>query len=87
MTIAEICQLSDEVRTEEILDQEPVRGLQHYKSRTPQSRFFASSGSHVGLRGRYWWASESANDRCTAHGGLSLAEALVPILSIMEPDC
>jgi len=82
MTIAEICQLSDEIRTEEILNQEPVRGLQHYKSRTPESRFFAAFGSHVGLRGRYWWASESANDQCTAHGGLSLAEALVPILNI-----
>jgi len=82
MTIAEICQLSDEVRTEEILNQEAVRGLQHYKSRPPESRICAFSGSHVGLRGRYWWASESPNDRCTAHGGLSLAEVLVPILSL-----
>ena len=64
------------------LTKEGVKYLQHYESRTPQSRFFASSRSHVGLRGRYWWASESANDRCTAHGGLSLAEALVPIISI-----
>jgi len=61
---------------------EAIRDLRHYESRTPESRFFAFSQSHVGLRGRYWWASESANDRCTAHGGLSLAEALVPVLNI-----
>lgn len=61
---------------------EETRDLRHYESQTPESRFFAFSRSHVGLRGRYWWASESANDRCTAHGGLSLAEALVPILTV-----
>lgn len=61
---------------------EEMRDLQHYELPAPESRIFAFSGSHAGLRGRYWWASESANDRCTAHGGLSLAEALVPILSI-----
>jgi len=64
------------------LDKEGARELQHYESRTPEGRLFAFSGGHVGLRGRYWWASESANDRCTAHGGLSLAEILVPILSV-----
>ncbi len=61
---------------------EEVRDLQHYESRAPESRIFAFSRSHMGLRGRYWWASESPNDRCTAHGGLSLAETLVPVLSI-----
>jgi len=61
---------------------EETRDLRHYESRTPESHIFAFSRSHVGLRGRYWWASESANDRCTAHGGLSLAEALVPILTV-----
>jgi hypothetical protein len=62
---------------------EETRDLRHYESRTSESRFFAFSRNHVGLRGRYWWASsESANDRCTAHGGLSLAEALVPILTV-----
>ena len=61
---------------------EETKDLRHYESRTPESRFFAFSRSHAGLRGRYWWASESANDRCTVHGGLSLAEALVPILTV-----
>jgi hypothetical protein len=64
------------------LGQGSVKDLRHYESRTPEGRFFAFSSSHVGLRGRYWWASQSPNDRCTAHGGLSLVEALVPILSI-----
>lgn len=57
-------------------------GLLHYEPKTPEGRFFVVSESHLGLRGRYWWATESPNDRCTAHGGLSLAEAIVPILSI-----
>jgi len=65
---------------------EGIGDLRHYESRTPESRFFVSSGSHVGLRGRYWWASESPNDRCTAHGGLSLAETLVPMMSITRLD-
>lgn len=64
------------------LSQEGVQDLRHYEPKTPEGRLFALSGSHIGLRGRYWWASESPNDRCTAHGGLSLAESLVPILRL-----
>lgn len=64
------------------LTKEGAKDLRHYESRTPESRYFAFSRNHVGLRGRYWWASESSNARCTAHGGLSLVETLVPVLSI-----
>lgn len=62
--------------------EEAAKNLEHYESRTPEGRFFAFSRSHIGLRGRYWWASGSTNDRCTAHGGLSVAESLVPILAV-----
>jgi hypothetical protein len=68
----------------QFLDQEPARSLQHYESRMPENRLFAFSGSHVGLRGRYWWARQSPNDRCTAHGGLSLAESMVPVLAVRQ---
>jgi len=46
-----------------------------------EQRHFAFTNTHVGIRGRYWWASASPHDRCTGHGGLSLTEGLVPILS------
>ncbi len=59
-----------------------TRRLRPYGTAAPEGRFFVFSGDWVGLRGRYWWATESRNDRCTAHGGLSLAECLVPILRI-----
>jgi len=33
-------------------------------------------------KGRFWWAGSGQNYRCTAHGGFSLAEVLVPVMSI-----
>lgn len=66
------------------LSQEGIQDLRHYEPKTPDGRLFAVSGSHIGLWGRYWWASESPNDRCTAHGGLSLAESLVPLLRLRQ---
>jgi len=47
-----------------------------------EQRYFAASGTHVAIRGRFWWGSAGQNDRCTAHGGLSLAEGLVPVLHV-----
>lgn len=64
------------------LTEKEGQDLLHYEPKTPEGRFFAVSKGYLGLRGRYWWAGKSPNDRCTAHGGLSLAEALVPILSL-----
>lgn len=64
------------------LSQGGVQNLQHYEPKTPEGRFFVVSKNYLGLRGRYWWASESPNDRCTAHGGLSLVESLVPLLRL-----
>jgi len=55
--------------------------LRHHESRDVEQRCFVFTDNHVTMRGRYWWASASQNDRCTGHGGLSLTEGLVPILS------
>ncbi|HID10457.1 MAG TPA: hypothetical protein EYP17_04045 [Candidatus Latescibacteria bacterium] len=44
--------------------------------------FFAGAGTCVSIKGRFWWAGSGQNDRCTAHGGFSLAEVLVPVVSV-----
>lgn len=62
------------------LSKEGAKDIRHYEARTPEGRLFAISGEHIALRGRYWWGGTGPNDRCTAHGGLSLAEVMVPVL-------
>lgn len=62
------------------LADERVRGLREHESPAVERRFFAFGRAHAAIRGRYWWGSASPNDRCTAHGGLSFVECLVPIL-------
>ena len=47
-----------------------------------EQRHFVFYETHVGILGRYWWASARASDRCTGHGGLSLTEIFVPIISV-----
>lgn len=64
------------------LSAEGARDLRHHEPNLPEQRYFVLTEHHVGLRGRYWWATGSQNDRCTGHGGLSLAECLVPVLSL-----
>lgn len=44
--------------------------------------FFVGAGTYVAIKGRFWWAGSGQNDRCTAHGGFSLAEILVPVMLI-----
>lgn len=61
---------------------EQAQRLRHQESPQRERRFFAFSGEHVAVRGRYWWGTASPNDRCTAHGGLSFVECLVPVLRI-----
>ncbi len=51
-----------------------------------EQRHFAFTKTHVGIRGRFWWTSASPNDCCTGHGGLSLTEGLVPILSLSQSN-
>ena len=41
-------------------------------------------GEWIALKGRYWRSGSGQNARHTAHGGLSLAEVLVPILEMKE---
>ncbi|HIE51615.1 MAG TPA: hypothetical protein EYP85_07625 [Armatimonadetes bacterium] len=62
------------------LSKEGIGELRHYEA--PERPLFAFGQVQVAIRGRHWWASESPNDRCTAHGGLSLLECLVPILRV-----
>jgi len=64
------------------LTDERTRGLRDHESPAVERRFFAFGEAHAAIRGRYWWGSASPNDRCTAHGGLSLIECLVPVLRI-----
>jgi len=64
------------------LSKEGARDLQHFKPASGEEPYFAFTDTHVGLRGRFWWASARPNDRCTGHGGLSLAESLAPVLSL-----
>jgi len=64
------------------LTEEPTRGLRDHESPAVERRFFAFGEAHAAIRGRYWWGSASPNDRCTAHGGLSFVECLVPVLRI-----
>lgn len=64
------------------LTDERARGLRDHESPAVEQRFFAFGERHAAIRGRYWWGSASANDRCTAHGGLSFVECLVPVLRI-----
>ena len=61
---------------------EPARRLRDYESPAVAQRFFVFGEAHTAIRGRYWWGSASPNDRCTAHGGLSFVECLVPVLRI-----
>jgi hypothetical protein len=64
------------------LSDERVRGLRDHEAPAVEQRFFAFGEAHAAIRGRYWWGSASPNDRCTAHGGLSFVECLVPVLRI-----
>lgn len=41
-------------------------------------------GEWVVFKGRYWLSGGGQNARHTAHGGLSLAEVLVPVLEAKE---
>jgi hypothetical protein len=61
---------------------ERARGLRNHESPHREQRFFAFTRTHVAMRGRYWWGTASPNERCTAHGGLSFVECLVPILRL-----
>jgi len=61
---------------------ERTRGLKDHESPRREQRFFAFTRTHVAVRGRYWWGTGSPNERCTAHGGLSFVECLVPILRL-----
>lgn len=61
------------------LSQEGARELRHQEG--IEQRHFVATNTHVGMRGRYWWAGAGPNDRCTGHGGLSLVECLVPLLT------
>jgi len=65
-----------------LLTDERTRGLRDHESPAVERRFFAFGEAHAAIRGRYWWGSASPNDRCTAHGGLSFVECLVPVLRI-----
>jgi len=58
--------------------------LRDQESPAMERRFLAFSGAHVVIRGRYWWGSASPNERCTAHGGLSFVECLVPLLCVVR---
>jgi hypothetical protein len=53
-----------------------------YEWREPEKRAFVFTDTHIVLRSRYWWGTESPNDRCVAHGGLSFVEGLVPMLHL-----
>jgi len=64
------------------LTDERTRGLRDHEAPAVEQRFFAFGEAHAAIRGRYWWGSASPNDRCTAHGGLSFVECLVPVLRI-----
>jgi hypothetical protein len=64
------------------LTDEQARGLRDHESPAVEQRFFVFGEAHAAIRGRYWWGSASPNDRCTAHGGLSFVECLVPVLRI-----
>lgn len=66
------------------LTDERARGLRDHESPAVEGRFFAFGEAHAAIRGRYWWGSASPNDRCTAHGGLSFVECLVPILRLQR---
>lgn len=57
-------------------------GLRDQEAPAADKRLFAFGKGHAAIRGRYWWGTASANDRCTAHGGLSFVECLVPVLFI-----
>jgi len=61
---------------------ERARGLRNHESPRREQRFFAFTRTHAAVRGRYWWGTASPNERCTAHGGLSFVECLVPILRL-----
>jgi len=65
-----------------LLTDERARGLRDHEAPAVEGRFFAFGETHATIRGRYWWGSASPNDRCTAHGGLSFVECMVPVLRI-----
>ena len=58
------------------LSEEGIKALRRHPE------IFTFGTTHVAMKGRWWWTGGSQNDRCTAHGGLSVAEALVPVLRI-----
>ncbi|MGQ9586330.1 MAG: hypothetical protein ACUVXG_13150 [Anaerolineae bacterium] len=64
------------------LQDERARALRDRDLPHAEQRFFAFGPEHAAVRGRYWWGSASPNDRCTAHGGLSFVECLVPVLKV-----
>jgi len=56
--------------------------IKPYEWREPEKRVFVFTDTHIVLRSRYWWGTESPNDRCIAHGGLSFVEGIVPMLHL-----
>lgn len=64
------------------LSDERAHRLRDHEAPAVEQRFFAFGDRHASIRGRYWWGSASPNDRCTAHGGLSFVECLVPVLKL-----
>ena len=66
------------------LSQEGAHNLWHQEASGVEQRHFVATNTHVGMRGRYWWAGARPNDRCTGHGGLSLVECLVPLLTARD---
>ena len=52
--------------------------------RVVEREYFVEHGDWIVLRGRYWWRSGGQNAPHTAHGGFSLAEVFVPILTLRD---
>jgi len=46
-----------------------------------QRKFFVEHDGRMALKGRYWWRGSGQNASHTAHGGFSLVEVFVPILT------
>lgn len=58
------------------------RAYEKSQVRAAQREYFVEHSDWLALKGRYWRRSGGQNAPHTAHGGLSLAEVFVPILTI-----
>lgn len=58
------------------------RAYERLQVTAAQREYFVEHNGWVVLKGRYWWRSGGQNAPHTAHGGLSLAEVFVPVLTI-----